>query len=446
MDVFDILTKRRDFADHLSSGYGLQMIGKDRLGYQSQQVGEIAEGQIDRGKMAIQALITTEDEDRSNDLIITEGIDTTSHQSNPVVLYSHGMTLLTLPIGKAEDESGKYTVERDPKALRATTYFSQSLPEAYELFGLAAEGILRGWSIGAVPIETQPRGPVDANGFGPMLVKRCELFEYSLTPTPDNRMALTEMVLKSTTGGKPMSEVLLKSFQPWLLPVPRFVAVSEGSPVAVVTNETPPPEKKPDDKTNGEYEKIEQKPEGTTNKGDPPPEEPKPDESKPDESKPEGEPDKYAEYPHGAVMLGNFHDRFMEMADYASAASKKLDSAPVKEYVAAAMERLEEECDTIKGIWKSEYSDFDEPGGKSDSDDEGEEKTEKVAKHLPAKLGRYLAAFRATFTKGYRADANLKAENARLESENDQLKKALDDSIKAYDKLKAGVRAARRGR
>jgi cell division septation protein DedD len=450
VDVADILTKRRTFADNIASGYGLQWIGENRIACLAKQIGTIQDGQIDTKKMAIQCVISTEDEDRSGDLILTEGIDTSQHQPNPVVLYSHGMSL-NKPIGKAEDETGKYTVTREPQMLRSVTYFSQTLPEAYELFGLAAEGILRGWSIGAVPVETEPRTTASF-GNGSLLVKRCELFEYSLTPTPDNRLALTERVLKSETGGKQLLPTLLKCFQPWLLPMPRVTVVPEGVPVAV-TKEAPPPSKadKPHD-----YEPLDDK-----NPASPTPDpeaspgsaadsaEAHPTDDKNPATVDANDGDKYAEYPHGAAMLAQTHDRLMEMTSYHAAASKKLDSPAVKDFIAETASIIEERCDAIKDMWKAEYPDLDEPTGDADTvDDDGKGENDKkkpVEKNLPERLGRYLRAFRAQFTKGVK-DAGTLAELANLKDENAQLKKALQTALRAHEKLKSGINAAKRGR
>jgi len=107
---------------------------------------------FDQGKMSATGILTTNMQDREGDILEVAGIWTGNHQFNPIALLDHGL-YFPLPIGKTEDPDGSYTVLIDAEAGECiqTTYFSQTLPEAEQVYHLYVEGILRGNSIGYSP-------------------------------------------------------------------------------------------------------------------------------------------------------------------------------------------------------------------------------------------------------------------------------------------------------
>lgn len=194
--------------------------------------------------MSATCVLTTPAPDRQGDIVVPSGADFSEHRINPVVLFHHGKGQNGhLPIGKAEDRSGNYTVRllkgqdgRD--RLVGTTYFSQSNRFANDVFGLVAEDILRGVSVGFDPRDDGPRNQkaVEVLGDSPTLDRpalkfnRWTLLEYSHTPIGVNREALTVAVNKSLDGSRVMHPSLLKYLRPYASPRKTVVAVGGALP------------------------------------------------------------------------------------------------------------------------------------------------------------------------------------------------------------------------
>ena len=191
---------------------------------------------VDKGRMSVTAVLTTYTPDRQGDIVNPVGGDLSEHINNPVVLFHHGKDY-RLPIGKAEDPSGNYTVRtvkaHDGDLLIGTTYFAQKSQFAQDVFGLVAEDILRGVSIGFDPLSDP--NSVEEIGASPVLdrpalhFKGWKLLEYSHTPIGVNREALTVSYHKSLEGSAklhPMLERILKPFA-----TPRATTVAGGAAV-----------------------------------------------------------------------------------------------------------------------------------------------------------------------------------------------------------------------
>lgn len=186
---------------------------------------------VDLGTMSVRAVLTTRSPDRQGDIVDPTGGDFGEHRVNPVVLFHHGKDH-RLPIGKAEDPDGNYTVQlvkaADGHLLLGTTYFSQNNKFANDVFGLVAEDILRGVSIGFDP--SADADSVEELGVSPVLdrpalhFKSWKLLEYSHTPIGVNRDALTVAVHKSLDGSKKLHPLLEKALIP--LAQPRRATVS----------------------------------------------------------------------------------------------------------------------------------------------------------------------------------------------------------------------------
>lgn len=206
---------------------------------------------VDRGAMAVEAVICTPLVDHQGDVVEPAGVDLSVHRLNPVVFYDHraGKAPHILPVGKAEDPAGHYTVRlvdlpgRGP-ALVAKTYFARNSRFAVELFGLVAEDMLRGTSIGFAPGKAEKGLPPpvevlerpSARGRGSYHFRRSVLHEYSHTPAPTNPEALTVRVEKANYAAT--CPDLYRALRPHLLKsgsavtVPRTVrkAMDETTP------------------------------------------------------------------------------------------------------------------------------------------------------------------------------------------------------------------------
>jgi HK97 family phage prohead protease len=137
---------------------------------------------IDPANMIVRSIITTCSPDRSGDVVLASGLrNAAEFLKNPVVLWAHQRTMP--PIGICQ------SLDVQPDRIVAETKFSASSPLAADVFKLYAEGILRGWSIGFLPIKAVPT----RTG---LKIEEWDLLEYSAVPVPENPAALTVAIQK----------------------------------------------------------------------------------------------------------------------------------------------------------------------------------------------------------------------------------------------------------
>lgn len=199
---------------------------------------------VDTKKMCVTAVLTARSPDRQGDIVDPLGGNFGEHMANPVVMFHHGKQH-RLPIGKAEDPDGNYTVQnykaQQGDLLFGTTYFAQSNAFANDVFGLIAEDVLRGVSIGFDPLYH--KDAVEELGESPILdrpalhFKSWKLLEYSHTPIGVHPEALTAIVRKAEDGSRKMHPTLVRVLQPYATPKRTTVAVTttkgcEGMPTA----------------------------------------------------------------------------------------------------------------------------------------------------------------------------------------------------------------------
>ena len=144
---------------------------------------------VDPTHMLVRAVISTADPDRAGDVIVPGGLrNADEYLRNPVVLWAHQRSLP--PIGTCE----RLTIEAD--RIVAETKFSASSPFALDVFTLYAEGVLRGWSVGFVPVKVHSMPPSRERPQGGVCYPEWDLLEYSAVPVPENPQALTLAVRK----------------------------------------------------------------------------------------------------------------------------------------------------------------------------------------------------------------------------------------------------------
>lgn len=164
---------------------------------------------IDEATMSCSFVVSTQDVDRSGEIVETAGIRTESHKLNPVAMWDHGRGPIgRVPIGKFEDEAGNYTVVVRPHEGIAVgrLYFSRTLAFARDLFLLIKEGCLRGASIGFRTLDAEPMpGHHEDEEDPPLHYREVELCEISPTSVPDNARSLA--IRKAFEGRKPSREM-----------------------------------------------------------------------------------------------------------------------------------------------------------------------------------------------------------------------------------------------
>lgn len=133
----------------------------------------------DVSRMSASAIINTDAVDYEDEVIVASGVRISNYQHNPVVLWDHGKSITTLPIGTCRAPNGEIDLIRNDRTIESTTYFAKSLPFAYQVFGLIDEGVIRATSIHVVPSQiAEYRAP---DGRKVMVTEESDLVEYSWT-------------------------------------------------------------------------------------------------------------------------------------------------------------------------------------------------------------------------------------------------------------------------
>ena len=147
----------------------------------------------DPSALTLQAVISTIDKDRAGDVVVPAGLkNAAEYLQNPVVLWAHNRFTLP-PIGTCQ------RLDVQPDRVVAETKFAQGVPFAEDLFRLYEQGVLRGWSIGFVPLQAKllpAEGAAGRQGRSGLQIEEWNLLEYSAVPIPENPGALTVAIQK----------------------------------------------------------------------------------------------------------------------------------------------------------------------------------------------------------------------------------------------------------
>jgi hypothetical protein len=149
------------------------------------------------------------------------GLRTEWFAKAPVVLYDHGQSGMSLPVGLAEDEAGRLDLSITDTQVISTCHFSR-LPHAEPIYAAVAEGLLRAASIGFRPTRVvRMASPHEAVAAGVMLleepdhfdVTESELLEWSITPVGADRGALKQAIDRGRVHDVRLPQYLLQSFR-----------------------------------------------------------------------------------------------------------------------------------------------------------------------------------------------------------------------------------------
>tara|TARA_R100001510_G_scaffold57512_1_gene65892 strand:+ start:375 stop:968 length:594 start_codon:yes stop_codon:yes gene_type:complete len=150
----------------------------------------------------VDATITTETIDRDGEVLISQGMDASEYEKNPVVFYNHDYAQ---PIGKITD------IRRDTGKIDASIEFAQR-PEGFEgsyfpefVESLVDQGIVKGISVGFVPLPGGVRkaSTKDREDYGDQVrqvYSKWKLLEVSVAPLPANATALVSAVRKGVVS------------------------------------------------------------------------------------------------------------------------------------------------------------------------------------------------------------------------------------------------------
>jgi len=149
--------------------------------------------EVDKQKRSVISYISTDAVDRDGEKLLPEGVDLENYKKNPVVMLGHDYK--SLPVGK------NIWIKKDDKGLVAKTVFAKSErgDEIYRACSEDIEGtgpLLKGWSVGFIPIEWEDIETKDKKEKPGRIYKKWELLEYSIVPIPSCPEALTLAVEK----------------------------------------------------------------------------------------------------------------------------------------------------------------------------------------------------------------------------------------------------------
>lgn len=345
------------------------------------------ESKADVKTMTVSCTITTQSEDSRGDVIVTNGIDLSDHEKNPVVLYNHGYGM-ELPIGKAVGTDGKYSCRKDMNRIKAVTKFSENLLEAEQVFSLIEEGILNGVSVGVNLLEAEWReDALKKNGWPTLMIHRSRLFEYSHTPCPINAEALVEKVRKGMICGKGIPKSLLDSFQPWV-PEAKPVVTSGFDAEAF--------------KASLKAEIVEEIRKAVKATEPPAPTVPPASDTTPASVTPITVTE-----PAGASVLRGVYDRLMELSAFVEDMSPREMNPRVQEAVEESAASLEACCARLADIHRAEYPHLDSLC--PDQGDEGPRYTEAMER-LKARVKAAKVAIDAALETRRRLTATAKSQ------------------------------------
>jgi len=151
---------------------------------------------VQDNERAVVAQISTTAVDRDGEVLLSQGCDASDFLKSPTVFFNHDYTQ---PVGKC------VAITRHRDRLEAKTIFATRpadhqgpwLPDT--ILSLFQQGVIKGFSVGFLPIEGRKPSRLDRDTFGPSVryvYSKWKMLEYSVAPLPANQQALAIAVSK----------------------------------------------------------------------------------------------------------------------------------------------------------------------------------------------------------------------------------------------------------
>jgi len=134
---------------------------------------------VNEEKGTLEAVFSTQNEDRHGDVVMQDGWDLKNFKKNPVILNSHNYGDATEVIGKAINPKVV-----DGKLEGKIEFAVNQSEKAKTIFNLYAGGFLKAFSVGFIPLE------FDEKDYSK--ITKAELLEVSAVSVPANAMALAK--------------------------------------------------------------------------------------------------------------------------------------------------------------------------------------------------------------------------------------------------------------
>ena len=112
---------------------GRVFVAKDKLAISTVGSGLVSDG-FDDATMSCGCVIGTDTIDRVGDEVPAAAYVLDNFRKSCSVFFNHASEWLPLPIGKAEDRNGNFTVVVESHRVLSRTYFAQSIPEGQQFW------------------------------------------------------------------------------------------------------------------------------------------------------------------------------------------------------------------------------------------------------------------------------------------------------------------------
>ena len=171
---------------------------------------------VEKNGPTIEATITTETIDRDGEVLISDGMNASEFEKNPVVFYNHDYAQ---PVGKITD------LRRSRGKIDASIEFAKR-PEGFEgsyfpefVESLVEQGIVKGISVGFIPLPGGVRkaSTKDREDYGDevrQVFSKWKLLEVSIAPLPANGTALVSAVRKGLVSTGDVQRWIDPEFRP----------------------------------------------------------------------------------------------------------------------------------------------------------------------------------------------------------------------------------------
>ena len=204
---------------------------------------------LDRGRMRISGICTSERLDRSREIVRSKGLDVSDHQTNPIFTIGHGWKDPNAVVGRCEVD-GRYTVRPGAEANGATPFTAQffqtgpAAERAEQAFALIDSGVLRGVSIGFLIPPGGSNKITAEDGYPALEIVRAKVFEVTTVPVGDNPDAIVRIVEKGF-GGRPLLPEYAAMLKPLIPPRRTMVRVGRREKTMDAPGQTAPTQPAP---------------------------------------------------------------------------------------------------------------------------------------------------------------------------------------------------------
>jgi HK97 family phage prohead protease len=333
--------------------------------------------ELDHSTMSATGVFATTSLDRVGDVLDVSGIVTDNHKRNPITLWNHGQQL-SLPIGICESPDKVYTVVIDPEAgeARCTTFFSQHLLEAEQIYNLIDEGVIRAMSIGYRPLKAKRmKGDPESIQRPGLFLESVDLLEASFVAIPANQDAIVPANLDAIQAALSRDKVCGKSLAPSIRRglLPLISKSNQKVSVSLLTRKGGIP-------MNDEQKNV---------KADPADEvvTPVKDEMSDQAAElpvEEGQKDDIPQLPLGAEILTMVHHHLMDVMEYCNGEMPRLENERLSSFLSDLCDETFAKLAAIEEVYAAEYPDLEPLPA---SDDEGESDQVEAPTEAPTDAG-----------------------------------------------------------